>query len=217
MVIIFFGVITYCRFAFLSSLPSFAVADNPAAHADSFITRALTIGKYWVFHAKLLVLPDVLSFDWSLQAIPLVSSLFSKNGYLILLAISGLLYFLTVILKDLIKERRKNHYQLILDLDINSDVANNNIEFKSTTNIKTKKSINSPSTQRILHIIFGLSLLFVPFLPASNLFTWVGFSVAERILYLPSMGFSLLTAIGLYNVNIRLAGKYVHNFSILLK
>ena len=33
--------------------------------------------------------------------------------------------------------------------------------------------------------LLGLSLLVVPFLPASNLFLRVGFVVAERILYIP--------------------------------
>lgn len=36
----------------------------------------------------------------------------------------------------------------------------------------------------------------LPFLPASNLFFPVGFVVAERVLYIPSMGFSMLVAHG---------------------
>ncbi|CAG0925218.1 unnamed protein product, partial [Notodromas monacha] len=36
----------------------------------------------------------------------------------------------------------------------------------------------------------------LPFLPASNLFFPVGFVVAERILYMPSMGFCMLVAYG---------------------
>ncbi|KAH9379951.1 hypothetical protein HPB48_001422 [Haemaphysalis longicornis] len=45
-------------------------------------------------------------------------------------------------------------------------------------------------------IFLSLSLLVFPFLPASNLFFPVGFVVAERILYMPSMGFCLLVAHG---------------------
>ena len=45
-------------------------------------------------------------------------------------------------------------------------------------------------------ILTGLGLLVLPFIPASNLFFPVGFVVAERILYLPSMGFCLLVAFG---------------------
>ena len=45
-------------------------------------------------------------------------------------------------------------------------------------------------------ISLGLGLLVLPFLPATNLLFPVGFVVAERVLYLPSMGFCLLVAFG---------------------
>ena len=38
----------------------------------------------------------------------------------------------------------------------------------------------------------ALSFLIIPFLPASNLFLRVGFVIAERVLYLPSVGFCIL-------------------------
>ena len=44
--------------------------------------------------------------------------------------------------------------------------------------------------------VLGLAMTVFPFLPASNLFFPVGFVVAERVLYLPSMGFCLLIALG---------------------
>ena len=43
----------------------------------------------------------------------------------------------------------------------------------------------------------SLAATVVPFLPASNLFFRVGFVIAERVLYLPSVGFCLLIVIGL--------------------
>uniref|UniRef100_T1J5F2 dolichyl-phosphate-mannose--protein mannosyltransferase n=1 Tax=Strigamia maritima TaxID=126957 RepID=T1J5F2_STRMM len=46
-------------------------------------------------------------------------------------------------------------------------------------------------------VIISLSLMIFPYLPASNLFFPVGFVVAERILYAPSMGFCMLVAHGL--------------------
>ena len=61
-------------------------------------------------------------------------------------------------------------------------------------------SAKSTSEQsRIL--LFGLAMTIVPFLPASNLFFPVGFVVAERVLYLPSMGFCMLVAYGAYIIH----------------
>ncbi|XP_051564756.1 protein O-mannosyl-transferase TMTC4-like isoform X3 [Myxocyprinus asiaticus] len=43
-------------------------------------------------------------------------------------------------------------------------------------------------------LTFGLVLLIIPFLPASNLFFRVGFVIAERVLYLSSVGYCLILA-----------------------
>lgn len=45
-------------------------------------------------------------------------------------------------------------------------------------------------------VLMGLCLMVLPFIPASNLFFPVGFVVAERVLYVPSMGFCILVAHG---------------------
>ncbi|XP_048515416.1 protein O-mannosyl-transferase TMTC4 isoform X2 [Athalia rosae] len=50
------------------------------------------------------------------------------------------------------------------------------------------------------HTMMGLALMFIPFLPATNLFFNVGFVIAERTLYVPSAGFCLLIAIGLHRL-----------------
>lgn len=44
--------------------------------------------------------------------------------------------------------------------------------------------------------LVAVAMLVLPFLPATNLFFYVGFVVAERILYLPSVGFCLCIGIG---------------------
>lgn len=45
-------------------------------------------------------------------------------------------------------------------------------------------------------ILIIVTMTAVPFLPASNLFVTTGFVVAERVMYLPSIGFVLLVAKG---------------------
>ncbi|NXJ59575.1 TMTC1 protein, partial [Rostratula benghalensis] len=46
-------------------------------------------------------------------------------------------------------------------------------------------------------VLVGLLFLVFPFIPASNLFFRVGFVVAERVLYMPSMGYCILCVHGL--------------------
>uniref|UniRef100_W5K457 dolichyl-phosphate-mannose--protein mannosyltransferase n=1 Tax=Astyanax mexicanus TaxID=7994 RepID=W5K457_ASTMX len=56
-----------------------------------------------------------------------------------------------------------------------------------------KQALCSPdSSKRTL--TFGLVLLVIPFLPASNLFFRVGFVIAERVLYLSTAGYCLVLA-----------------------
>jgi hypothetical protein len=55
------------------TLPRFVVADNPAAHEPSLLVRTLTFLYLPAFSVKLCLLPDILSFDWSMNAVPLVS------------------------------------------------------------------------------------------------------------------------------------------------
>lgn len=52
------------------------------------------------------------------------------------------------------------------------------------------------SCRRAKTVLLALALMIFPFLPASNLFFPVGFVVAERVLYLPSMGFCMLVGLG---------------------
>lgn len=48
-----------------------------------------------------------------------------------------------------------------------------------------------------LAVGMSLTLLLLPFLPASGIIFKVGFVVAERVLYMPSLGSCLLVTIGM--------------------
>lgn len=54
-----------------------------------------------------------------------------------------------------------------------------------------------------------------PFIPASNLFFPVGFVIAERILYMPSMGFCMLIAYGFHILTQTKAKKVAYCFLAL--
>ena len=58
-----------------------------------------------------------------------------------------------------------------------------------------QKEFDSLHRRRV--VLFSLAMLIIPFLPASNLFLPVGFVVAERILYIPSMGLCILVPFGI--------------------
>ena len=49
-------------------------------------------------------------------------------------------------------------------------------------------------------LLFGLCLMTIPFIPASNLFFPIGFVIAERVLYIPSMGFCMVVGYGAWHL-----------------
>lgn len=72
--------------------------------------------------------------------------------------------------------------------------------------------------QQSREVLVGLLFLVFPFIPASNLFFRVGFVVAERVLYMPSMGYCVLVAHGLGRLS-SLVGRWgtsVLSVSVLL-
>lgn len=56
----------------------------------------------------------------------------------------------------------------------------------------THKIIKNPNKSECI----GLSLLIIPFIPATNLLFRVGFVIAERVLFLPSIGMCLIITLG---------------------
>ncbi|XP_026857176.2 protein O-mannosyl-transferase TMTC4 isoform X1 [Electrophorus electricus] len=57
-----------------------------------------------------------------------------------------------------------------------------------------RQALCSPDSTKRRTLAFGVVLLVVPFLPASNLFFRVGFVIAERVLYLSTAGYCLILA-----------------------
>ncbi|RZF36725.1 hypothetical protein LSTR_LSTR005038 [Laodelphax striatellus] len=129
--------------------PSFASCDNPTARTSSWLVRLLTFLYLPAFNFKLLLWPQWLSYDWSMEAIPRVSSIFDPRN-LITIAVYTLLF----------------------------------------------RCLKLGSTFKNKSLLMCLAFLIIPFLPATNLFFYVGFVVAERVLYIPSVGFCFLVGLG---------------------
>ena len=62
---------------------------------------------------------------------------------------------------------------------------------------------------------FAFSVVVLTFLPASNFLFLVGFVVAERVLFLPSMGFCLLVAYGAWKMKLR-DKSFINNCAVYL-
>lgn len=58
--------------------------------------------------------------------------------------------------------------------------------------------LNNSNNNELTRVSYfqAVAMAAIPYLPASNVFFPVGFVIAERVLYLPSMGLSLLVALG---------------------
>lgn len=60
--------------------PEFSPADNPAADSASLLTRTLTFLYLPSVNFWLLLCPSVLSFDWSMDAVPLITSVLDARN-----------------------------------------------------------------------------------------------------------------------------------------
>ncbi|XP_072829427.1 protein O-mannosyl-transferase TMTC2 isoform X6 [Vicugna pacos] len=188
--------------------PSFSNSDNPAADSDSLLARTLTFFYLPTKNLWLLLCPDTLSFDWSMDAVPLLKTVCDWRNLHTVAFYTGLLLLAYYCLKSPGVEREcngkfvTNGKQNANGHSCHSDVEYRNSEIKPSFASKVENGIKNnasqrtqlPSTENI--VVLSLSLLVIPFVPATNLFFYVGFVIAERVLYIPSMGFCLLITVG---------------------
>nr|XP_060485125.1 protein O-mannosyl-transferase TMTC2-like [Panthera onca] len=188
--------------------PSFSNSDNPAADSDSLLARTLTFFYLPTKNLWLLLCPDTLSFDWSMDAVPLLKTICDWRNLHTVAFYVGLLLLAYYGLKSPGVEREcngkfvTNGKQNANGHSCHSDVEYRNSEIKPSFASKVENGIKNnvsqrtqlPSTENI--VVLSLSLLIIPFVPATNLFFYVGFVIAERVLYIPSMGFCLLVTVG---------------------
>ncbi|XP_055949384.1 protein O-mannosyl-transferase TMTC2-like isoform X2 [Argiope bruennichi] len=222
-----------------SKAPDFAPADNPASDNACMLTRALTFFYLPAFNFWLLLCPRWLSFDWSMEAIPLIKKPWDTRNIFSACFYACCLYFLVMILRSLSSQRSSalsgNHgscncsscswnprlqfgrqyfrssYKPSSCVMDNNNLLLGNGQNRASNNVANGnpsvqcRSSSVPSTDYYCYsgqhnhmdaVIMATSLLVFPFVPATNLFFYVGFVVAERVLYIPSMGFCLLIALG---------------------
>uniref|UniRef100_A0A0A9XPY3 dolichyl-phosphate-mannose--protein mannosyltransferase n=2 Tax=Lygus hesperus TaxID=30085 RepID=A0A0A9XPY3_LYGHE len=196
-------VLMACRLHLMGlNVPTFASSDNPTARCPSFLTRLFTFAYLPAFNGLLLIFPRWLSFDWGMEAIPRITSVFdSRNLFTILFY--GLLYIgMSKCWRDLRRGETAKKKRLcrgyghgrIYHTRACKMTHNNNYPLNNMT------PCGCPVAPRLIRpaeaALLSAAILVLPFLPASNLFFYVGFVVAERVLYLPSVGYCMLVGLG---------------------
>uniref|UniRef100_A0A8C6SLF8 dolichyl-phosphate-mannose--protein mannosyltransferase n=1 Tax=Neogobius melanostomus TaxID=47308 RepID=A0A8C6SLF8_9GOBI len=209
-----------CRFYWMGNKPpNFSNSDNPAADSPSALTRTLTFFYLPAVNFWLLLCPHTLSFDWSMDALPLIrgfadwrnlQTVFFYCG-LLSLAWFGLLKHKMSKGKDTNGKAHiytngsngsSNGHGYHYNHEQTNSHTNNNLSEENGTKKHFENRTSLPTTENV--VVFSLGLLAIPFLPATNLFFYVGFVIAERVLYIPSMGFCLLLALGMRSLYVRL-------------
>ncbi|XP_072566415.1 protein O-mannosyl-transferase TMTC2-like isoform X2 [Paramormyrops kingsleyae] len=188
--------------------PSFSNSDNPAADSPSLLARTLTFLYLPAANVWLLLCPNMLSFDWSMDAVPLLENTVDLRNLHTLAFYTMLLFLAWTGLRGLVEAGGRAHVANgkpnANGHDCHSDVVSASL--KNTTNGTGSHQYHFlPGSENI--VAFSLSLLAIPFLPATNLFFYVGFVIAERVLYIPSMGFCLLVTVAMRSLYIRLRGR----------
>lgn len=248
----------YWRLRLAGAPSAFASADNPTSRDPSLLTRFYTFTYLPVFNFFLLMYPFQLSFDWSMDSIPKITTIFDvRNLYsLVFYAVVSKVTW-KALTYELIKQQEKKekyfkknnkikqkwnynckHYNRRQDCSERKSIIphKENASFKRTmcpcngckhalTEEHTNmcRAVNNNNTMMhhstcVCPITHGKSkaqstskyvyqspqvamLLFtafmvLPFVPASNILFYVGFVVAERVLYIPSVGFCFLLGLG---------------------
>ncbi|VVC24440.1 Tetratricopeptide repeat,Tetratricopeptide repeat-containing domain,Tetratricopeptide-like helical [Cinara cedri] len=127
------------------TVPAFAASDNPTAKHPDPVVRALTFLHLPVVSVRLLVWPQVLSYDWSMDAVPRIESAADPRN-----AATALLYAALAAVAG--------------------------------TAVRRKRAA----------VAVAAAVSVASYVPASNALFYVGFVVAERVLYIPSVGYCML-------------------------
>ncbi|CAH1646588.1 unnamed protein product [Spodoptera littoralis] len=253
----------YWRLRLAGAPTAFAAADNPASRDPSILTRLYTFAYLPVFNFFLLLYPFHLSFDWSMDSIPRITTLFDARN------ITTAVFYAViskVTWRTLTNELKKHQDNILRDAkyykkqnckikhkwnysskpynrgqdcyerksyhaphkenvsskkllcpctgckhsltDEHTSVCrasnNNNITMHNSScicPISLTKSKASPVQRTVYRspqvaLLMFMAFMVLPFVPATNLLFYVGFVVAERVLYIPSVGFCLLLGLG---------------------
>jgi hypothetical protein len=156
--------------------------ENPIPFAvDSFLTRWLTTAHIHTRYTWLMLVPYNLSADWSYACVEYVSSLGDVRN------VGTMVVYGVVVYIGVVSWKMLGLYDfLFTDEDDEDEEEDDNDEKRRRREGKERRWWWSVA------ILIGLVV--GPFLPASNIFFYVGTFIGERLLYVPSIGYCLLIA-----------------------
>lgn len=135
--------------------------------------------------------PEKLAAEYAYNCIPSVSTLDDPRMPAVLLLYCALLVVVLIGLYALIQAVYKYQTGSVTSKykgsTRNSSVANNNLR------LLFRRYDVKPEA-----VLVGMCWLIVPFLPAAGVFLRLGTLLAERLLYMPSIGYCILMSVGLY-------------------
>jgi protein O-mannosyl-transferase len=155
--------------------PDFIYDQNPAGFSEDRFTRIFSVNWVYCLYIRDMLYPCFLGPDWSGRSIDLITSWGDPRTLLVIT-----LWIVTLALV----------YKLL--------VGRPTVQQSSSTSSSPSSSPSHVQSEinvwKIVQLSFW-SFTFVPFLLSSNLLVVVGLMKADRVIYLPLMGFCLLQAL----------------------
>ncbi|XP_049794426.1 protein O-mannosyl-transferase TMTC2-like [Schistocerca nitens] len=192
---------------------AFSRADNPARGAPRLLTRCLTLGYAPAFcWLRLLLAPHALCFDWGgvIRAAPSPPRqgagehpppLRQQEGQNCQAASHRCCHQRRHHSCQQQQQQQQHQQSWLTTLHLLQPPHSTDKSLSSSEEIHMHEQCNLSDPDRCsvpgrAALLVSLSLLVLPYVPASNALFYVGFVVAERVLYLPSAGHCLLLGLG---------------------
>jgi hypothetical protein len=193
---------------------SFVESDNPTLFDPDFWTRFRTYAYLCALNVWSLLFPSSLCYDWSMDSIPRIKDNTDFRNILTLSVAFSLLclvyygFFGGYYVNSDQKRMHKSKKQALTMIEDQAEMVangasafpimngNGHVQILHEHQLQYDEMKKIALTNRGQILTMALCLMVAPFIPASNLFFPVGFVLAERVLYLPSMGYCIIVALG---------------------
>ncbi|KAK9908411.1 hypothetical protein WJX75_007517 [Coccomyxa subellipsoidea] len=181
--------------------------ENPVAFASG-LTKLLSMAHLHAQYAALMVAPVQMCADWSYRCVALVEGLRDWRN---LLSAATYGWFVAMLLLgrpwEVIWEGLYGPSKVAVQSHglvrggsassleaIGAEVEGAPLSAQAPLSGRSARQVALARRRQRWRSFVGLGLIVAPFIPASNLFFWVGTYIGERLLYAPSIGYCILLA-----------------------